>query len=84
MYAISPDAIVLDHAIACGKRLLQCRTESEAGFRAWPAFEGKMLTGFAHGAAGIVYALLRLYAITRDGDVLAAAQEGIAYEDSLL
>lgn len=42
-----------------------------------------MLTGFSHGAAGIVYALLRLYAITRGGDMLASAQEGIAYEDSV-
>jgi type 2 lantibiotic biosynthesis protein LanM len=83
-YAISPDEVVLDHVITCGQRLLQRRMESEAGYRAWPTLDGKMLTGFSHGAAGIVYALLRLYAVTRDGDVLAAAQEGIAYEDSVL
>ncbi len=84
LYAVSPDEVVLDRAIICGQRLLQRRTESEAGSRAWPTLDGKMLTGFSHGAAGIVYALLRLYALTRDGDVLAAAQEGIAYEDSVL
>lgn len=83
-YAVSPDEVALDRAITCGKYLLQRRTESEAGYRAWPTLGNKMLTGFSHGAAGIVYALLRLYAITRDGDVLAAAQEGIAYEDSVL
>ena len=83
-YAVCPDEVVLDRAITCGQRLLQHRTESEAGYRAWPTLDGKLLTGFSHGAAGIVYALLRLYAITRDGDVLAAAQEGIAYEDSVL
>jgi type 2 lantibiotic biosynthesis protein LanM len=83
-YAVSPEEGVLDHAITCGLHLLQHRTESEAGYRAWPTLEGKLLTGFSHGAAGIVYALLRLYAVTRDGDVLAAAQEGMAYEDSML
>jgi len=83
-YAVCPDEVVLDRAITCGQRLLQRRTESEAGYRAWATLDGKLLTGFSHGAAGIVYALLRLYAVTRDGDVLAAAQEGIAYEDSVL
>ena len=84
VYAVSPDEVVLDRAITCGQRLLQRRTESEAGYRTWATLDGKLLTGFSHGAAGIVYALLRLYAVTRDGDVLAAAQEGIAYEDSML
>ena len=83
-YAVSPDEVALDRAITCGQHLLHCRTESEAGYRAWPTLDSKMLTGFSHGAAGIVYALLRLYAVTRDCDVLAAAQEGIAYEDSVL
>lgn len=83
-HAACPDEVVLDRAITCGQRLLQRRTESEAGCRAWPTLDGELLTGFSHGAAGIVYALLRLHAVTRDGDVMAAAQEGIAYEDSVL
>lgn len=82
-YAVSPDEVILDRAITCGQRLLQSRTESEVGYRAWPTLDGKLLTGFSHGAAGIVYALLRLYAVTRNGDMLAAVQEGIAYEDSV-
>ncbi len=83
-HAVCPDEVVLDRAITCGQRLLQRRTKSEAGYRAWPTLDGELLTGFSHGAAGIVYALLRLYAVTRDGDVLTAAQEGIAYEDGVL
>jgi lantibiotic modifying enzyme len=43
-----------------------------------------MLTGFSHGAAGIAYALLRLYALTKEQAYLDAAIEGIAYEDRLL
>jgi type 2 lantibiotic biosynthesis protein LanM len=79
----SHDEAMLDRAITCGQHLLKARTESKLGLRAWSTFDGKMLTGFSHGAAGIAYALLRLYAVTGDGALLAAAQEGIAYEDSV-
>ena len=83
LYAVLPEQAVLDRAIACGGRLLQARTESQAGLRAWTTGDGKMLTGFSHGAAGIAYALLRLYAATGDAALLAAVEEGIAYEDSI-
>ena len=83
LYEVSADEDVLDKAITCGRHLLQARAESVAGWRAWPTIEQRLLTGFSHGAAGIAYALLRLYAVTGDGDLLAAAQEGIAYEDSV-
>lgn len=83
LYAVLPEQAVLDSAIACGGRLLQARTESQVGLRAWATSDGKMLTGFSHGAAGIAYALLRLYAATGDAALLAAAAEGIAYEDSI-
>ncbi len=80
---VSHDEAVVERAITCGQHLLQARTESRAGLRAWSTLDGKMLTGFSHGAAGIAYALLRLYAVTGDRALLAAAQEGIAYEDSV-
>ena len=41
------------------------------------------MTGFSHGAAGIAYALLRLYGVTQDTIFLAAAEEAIAYERSV-
>jgi lantibiotic modifying enzyme len=83
LYDVSGEQTVLDKAITCGQRLLRTRTESKTGWWAWSTINGKMLTGFSHGAAGTVYALLRLYAVTQDRDLLAAAQEGIAYEDSV-
>ncbi len=83
LYNISSDQTILDLAIACGQHLLQSRTEGKTGYQAWPTFDGRCLTGFSHGAAGIAYALLRLYAATRDRNLLAAAQEGIAYEDDI-
>ena len=39
------------------------------------------LTGFSHGAAGIVYALLKLYQITDNKKYLDIAEQGIYYED---
>jgi len=73
----------LDQALACGRRLLEARRRSETGHRAWPTLQGKLLAGFSHGAAGIAYALLCLHEIAPDPAFREAAEEGIAYEDTL-
>ena len=83
LYDLAPDPALLEKAVACGQRLLETRVSSESGYRSWPSFNGIQLTGFSHGAAGITYALLRLYEATGNSDYLSAASEGIAYEDSL-
>ena len=49
----------LERALACGEHLLRHRS-AEAGPRGWPYQGGLPLTGFAHGAAGIAYALALL------------------------
>jgi type 2 lantibiotic biosynthesis protein LanM len=77
------DSAVLERATALGYHLLINRTKSDSGFRAWATLEGKLAAGFSHGAAGIAYALLRLYKITQETVFLEAAQEAIAYEHSL-
>jgi lantibiotic modifying enzyme len=56
------------------------RKPSEAGNRAWETGGGKLEAGFSHGAAGIAYALLRLYEITGEAKFVEAAEEGVAYE----
>jgi type 2 lantibiotic biosynthesis protein LanM len=81
LYEVDPDRRLLDAALRTGEHLLQSRQESAAGPRAWPTVGEKLLTGFSHGAAGIAYALLRLYRATGDGAFLQAAEEGVAYED---
>lgn len=73
----------LDQAIACGHHLLNHRVESDSGYRAWATINGKLLTGFSHGAAGIAYALLRLHETTQEPVFLNAAEEAIAYERSV-
>ncbi|WP_115864476.1 type 2 lanthipeptide synthetase LanM [Halorussus litoreus] len=71
------DADVLDRAVACGEHLLDGRSGGR-----WPlGFEDQPLTGVAHGAAGIGYALARLAAATGEGRFREAAHDAVAFED---
>ena len=72
---------ILDKAVACGRHLLAKREVNESGLRAWPTMGKRHLTGFSHGAAGIAYALLKLYRETGDREFYNAAQEGINFEN---
>jgi type 2 lantibiotic biosynthesis protein LanM len=75
----------LDIAGTCARRLLDARRSPDRGPRAWPwpnAPGRSPLTGFSHGAAGICYALFRLYERTQDSILWDAAQEGLAFERS--
>lgn len=74
---------VLEQAINCGYHLVDNRLASNSKHRAWATLNGKLLTGFSHGAAGIAYALLRLYEITGKPLFLEAAHEAISYERSV-
>jgi type 2 lantibiotic biosynthesis protein LanM len=79
----SADQDVLEQAVACGYHLLEHRVASNLGYRVWAAADGKLLTGFSHGAAGIAYALLRLYQVTGEAAFLEASLEANAYERSV-
>jgi type 2 lantibiotic biosynthesis protein LanM len=83
LYNTDPDPEVLNRAIACGNHLLNNRVVSDSGYRTWATLDGKLLTGFSHGAAGIAYALLRLYKASGETAFLEAAEEAIAYERSV-
>ncbi|MEO0827307.1 MAG: type 2 lanthipeptide synthetase LanM family protein [Cyanobacteria bacterium J06642_9] len=83
LYDATGKVTLSDRAIACGQHLLTHQIELEAGTRAWKTFADKPLTGFSHGAAGIAYALLKLYAVTDDVRYRESALEGITYENSL-
>jgi lantibiotic modifying enzyme len=84
LYQETNEQVVLDKAIACGQHLLEHRLSIDSSLRAWKTIEDKPLTGFSHGASGIAYALLQLYAVTEDSTYREAALEGIAYERSVL
>lgn len=73
----------LEVANACARHLLANRTSVQQRPRAWSAGGCPPLTGFSHGAAGIAYALLRLYERTHKRELWDAAREGLAYERGL-
>jgi type 2 lantibiotic biosynthesis protein LanM len=83
-YHCQPSSTVLSLAQQCGVRLLATAKQMAVGI-GWP-FEdtGLMpLCGFSHGAAGIAAMLQQLTAVTNDPRFAAAAQQAIAYEQSL-
>lgn len=82
LFAWTDDAEWLERAVHCGRRLLAQRVVTPFGFSAWSVRGSEPLTGFAHGAAGIAYALTRLYGATGESAFLEAALEGVAYENS--
>ena len=84
VYEATQDRQMKDLAVLCGEHLRNGRSQSSSGHYAWPTSgEKRLLTGFSHGAAGIAYSLLRLYEMTEDERYLAAAKDGIAYEQSV-
>lgn len=85
LHRATGDARHLGAAAACGDRLLAAREADPAsGLRAWPRAGDRTLgTGFAHGAAGIAYALARLHRATGRPEFRAAAAEAFAFEGSL-
>ncbi len=76
LYRETKDESVLARAAACGDHLLAQQLESGA----WHTIAERPLTGFSHGAAGIAYALQRLYAATSAARFAKAAAAAIAFE----
>lgn len=62
--------------------LVSSRSESRTGHKVWRVF-GNHLTGASHGAAGISYALISLYAETENLDYLTIGLEAIEFENCL-
>ena len=83
LYEATAETTVLEKAIVCGQHLLDQQVSEDGTPKAWRTFNERSLTGFSHGAAGIAYALLRLYSATQELNYLEAALEGIEYERSV-
>lgn len=82
-HAARSDAAVRT-AVACGEHLLAAAQPQAVGI-GWvnAEFGPHALTGYAHGAAGIAWALLELAAVTGELRFRQAAQQALAYERSL-
>jgi lantibiotic modifying enzyme len=71
----------LERAVACGENLLRHRAPFMTGEpRGWPYKGGPPVSGFAHGASGIAYALALLARRAGRDDFRQAALEGLAFE----
>lgn len=82
LYQVVYDPVVLKCACCLGRYLLAQSVITSNG-RAWKTLDGRLLTGFSHGAAGIAYALLKLAQVADEAEFRLAAAEAIAYEQSL-
>ncbi|MEM8934008.1 MAG: lanthionine synthetase LanC family protein [Acidobacteriota bacterium] len=71
-----------DRAVECGRHLLARRVVAPTGERAW-AFDGRLLSGFSHGAAGILCALSRLHQRRPSNTWTTAMDEAAAFERRL-
>ncbi len=79
LYRFRPDQRLLDRATALATPILNAQVAGSAAGWLVPEFE-RPLMGMGHGAAGIIYALLQLYAVTGDDRLKAAALRGLAFE----
>jgi type 2 lantibiotic biosynthesis protein LanM len=77
------ETLPLELAQECGRHLLTRAIESDKGSVSWAGPDGRRLAGFAHGAAGIAYALTKLYLFTGDGRLRDAALGAYRYERGL-
>ncbi|HEY7779128.1 MAG TPA: lanthionine synthetase LanC family protein, partial [Ktedonobacterales bacterium] len=76
------DAALVEWAARLGDELVRVAERSAAGW-SWRSADfprQRPLTGFAHGAAGVAYALLELYHATGGAVYRAAAEAAFAYE----
>ena len=72
----------LEIAVRCADELLQSAEDSPTG-SSWrsPTLSCEHnLTGFSHGTAGVGYAFLELFNVTRDAKYRAAAERAFEYE----
>lgn len=84
LYKRTGNRQVLATAVSCGEHLLRNRTATHKQFKVWKTLDSSPpLAGFAHGAAGIAYALVVLYRETRRMDFRDAAVEAIMFETDL-
>ncbi len=83
-YRCVPSNHPLAAAIACGDHLIASAHAIDNGL-GWvtPRFGPRPLAGFAHGAAGIAWALLELAGVTGNKRYRVAARLAIDYERSL-
>jgi class II lanthipeptide synthase len=83
LHKVSPSDKVLDACVQCGERLLAGAQPMENGLGWFTNLKTTSpITGFAHGSAGMAWALLELAAQTGNQNYRIAALAAIDYENS--
>ncbi|GFE80212.1 lanthionine synthetase [Steroidobacter agaridevorans] len=83
LYETNGSSDALEIARSCARHLVS-RQGADPNFPlAWKGLWPRPLTGYSHGAAGVAYALYRLFHLTRDESCLMAANKAVAYEAAL-
>ncbi|MGH9347399.1 MAG: type 2 lanthipeptide synthetase LanM [Vicinamibacterales bacterium] len=77
LYEASPADWLLERAACCGQRLVQCSSRAAGARRVWKTADARVYHGFAHGSAGIAYALARLHRATADPLYRVAALDAL-------
>jgi type 2 lantibiotic biosynthesis protein LanM len=77
LHASTRDPALLDIARRCARHVIAAHVEAMSGW-AWPGDGGRRIVGFAHGAAGIATALLRLSAVVECAAFRDAAVKALA------
>jgi type 2 lantibiotic biosynthesis protein LanM len=84
LYRVTGSGRALEIANQCGDHLLAHAQPMEHGI-GWvqEGLSARPLTGFAHGNAGMAWALLQLWSLTNQERYRAAALDAISYEQNL-
>ena len=80
LHRFRPDNRLLDWATRLAQGIVRCQSDDSSAAGWWIPGCHRPLMGMGHGAAGIAYALLRLYALTGEDGLRASAERGLAYE----
>ncbi len=81
LYSVSKSERILEIASQCGQHLIK-HAESKDGVLCWKSnspSNGYATSGFAHGSAGILFALLQLHKATNDNAFLDVVVKGEKY-----
>lgn len=80
LYKLSPEPLVLERAIACGRHLVRSQQAVPSGGAAWKTIGGHFMTGMSHGASGIAMALGRLQQVAGEWEFSRAIELALEYE----
>jgi type 2 lantibiotic biosynthesis protein LanM len=83
LHQVAGSASVLEQARTCANHILSRQIQSGEQRGAWPGVEPRALSSLSHGAAGVAYALTRLYEVTGDAALIRAARAAVTFEERL-